>query len=97
MHIITAQETGGAERALFNLLSGGLRERFHNLVLSLSDEGVFGPRLRELGVPVVRLRMRRGWPSPAAVFRLYRQVREHLRTVGGRLGNNEFVFRRNRP
>lgn len=58
---------GGAERALFNLLAGGLAERFQCQVISLADEGVFAEPLRELGVPVYALGMRRGLPTPRLI------------------------------
>ena len=48
LHIITGLGTGGAERQLYNLLSGGLAMRFDSQVVSLSSEGTFGGKIREL-------------------------------------------------
>ncbi len=76
LHVITGLSTGGAERALYNLLSGGLAARDGVAVLSLRDEGTYGPRIRDLGVPVYTLGMRRGLPGPAAITRLYMLVGE---------------------
>jgi len=76
LHIITGLSTGGAERALYNLLSGGLAARDGVVVLSLRDEGTYGRRIRELGVPVYTLGMRRGVPGPVAIARLCMLVRE---------------------
>jgi len=42
IHIITGLATGGAERALYNLLHGGLASRFDNHIISLSDEVPLG-------------------------------------------------------
>lgn len=54
LHIITGLSTGGAERALYNLLKGGLAERFDNQIISLIDEGAMGPQIRALGVAIAR-------------------------------------------
>ncbi|MEX0382536.1 glycosyltransferase [Spiribacter sp. 1M153] len=74
LHVITGLSTGGAERALFNVLSGGLANRFHSSVVSLRDEGRIGPRIRELGIPVHSLGMRAGMPTPGAIARLRRVI-----------------------
>jgi len=76
LHIITGLATGGAERALCNLLYGGLSERFNNYVISLSDEGTVGQDIRSLGVPVSALGIRIGRPSLAGLLKLRRLVRE---------------------
>ena len=72
VHVISCLSTGGAQRALLNLLSGGLKERVDCSVITLRDEGRFGPRIKDLGVPVHALGMRAGWASPKAVWRLRR-------------------------
>jgi len=70
LHIITGLNTGGAERALYALLAGGLADRFTCAVLSLSDEGTMGAPIHALGVPVYSLGMRPGLPGPRTVLRL---------------------------
>jgi len=75
LHVITGLSTGGAERALYNLLAGGLAQQFDTAVVSLQDEGSIGGRIRELGVPVYGLQMRRGLPTPGVFGRLRRLVR----------------------
>lgn len=72
LHIITGLSTGGAERSLYNVLAGGELQFGEHRVLSLSDEGTYGPRIRALGVPVFSLGMqRRGVvPRPMTVLRL---------------------------
>ena len=75
LHVITGLTTGGAELALYRLLSGGLAERFDCAVLSLRDEGTVGASIRELGVPVSTLGIRRALPGPGALSRLRRLVR----------------------
>lgn len=76
LHIITGLSVGGAERSLYNLLSGGLSERADAAVVSLLDEGSLGESIRNLGVPVYELGMRRGWPGPRLLKRLQSIVRE---------------------
>lgn len=76
LHVITGLAIGGAERALYNLLAGGLEKWFHNEVVSLTDEGTFGARIRALGVPVRALGMRPARPAAAAVVALRRIVQE---------------------
>ncbi len=75
LHIITGLSTGGAERALYNVLAGGLAQSGNSAVLSLGDEGAYGRKIRDLGVPVYTLGMQRGVPGPLAIRRLRRLVR----------------------
>ena len=75
-HIITGLNVGGAERALHTLLTGGLQGPFDNRVISLMGEGHYGPLLRDAGVPVTCLGMSPGQPSPAAIMRLRRSLRD---------------------
>lgn len=76
LHIITGLETGGAERALFNILQGGLLNGHTHSVISLSGMGSMGPQLETLGLPVYALGMRRGWPSFAGLKALRRIIRQ---------------------
>lgn len=76
IHVITGLATGGAERALYNLLNGGLVSRFDNHVVSLIDEGIMGPQIQDLDVPVITLGMRNGRPSFSGLAKLRRIIRE---------------------
>ena len=75
-HIITGLDVGGAERALFTLLTNGLEGPFRNRVISLMGPGHYGPQLRDLGIPVTCLNMSPGRPTPAALVRLVRAAAE---------------------
>lgn len=75
LHIITGLSTGGAERALYNLLQGGLADRFDSHIISLGDVGTMGPQIEALGVPVTALGMCLGRPTPAGLLRLRKVVR----------------------
>ena len=80
-HIITGLNAGGAEIMLYKLLSGLDREAFEPRVVSLTDIGPVGEKIKLLGVPVRALGMRRGVPDPRGVWRLVQQLkaeRPHL-------------------
>ncbi len=74
LHVITGLNTGGAEAVLFRLVQAD-RENAHEVV-SLMDEGTYGPQLRELGVPVRALGMRRGRFSARAFAELVGIIRQ---------------------
>ncbi len=76
LYITTGLFTGGAERMLYNLLSRINRLRFEPIVVSLVDRGTFGDRIEALGIPVYTIGMKRGMPTPAAILRLIRTVRQ---------------------
>ena len=76
LHIISGLTTGGAEKALFNLLNGGLAAHFHCHIVSLRDEGTMGPKLRALGLSVTSIGMGGGSSSSLfALKKLYHIVR----------------------
>lgn len=76
VHIITGLATGGAERALYNLLRGGLRSGFDNHVISLSDAGSMASQIEALCVPVTTLGMHAVRPSLAGLLNLRRVIKE---------------------
>jgi len=60
VHVISSLATGGAEAMLYKLAQGIDREAYQFAVVSLWGEGTFGPRLKELGIPVYCLNMDQG-------------------------------------
>ncbi len=76
LHVITGLETGGAETALHGLLRSLDPAVFSHGVVSLIEPGFMGARIRHLGVDVDTLSMRRGRPTPGALFRLARLIRQ---------------------
>ena len=74
VHVITGLSIGGAERALCNLLQGGLSTNFESYVISLMDEGVIGAQIEALGVPVISLGMKAGRPSLSSVIKLRKVI-----------------------
>jgi glycosyltransferase involved in cell wall biosynthesis len=73
-HVITGLNAGGAEMALYRLISATRKELLQS-VISLTDGGRFGPRLSADGVSVSCLSMRFGLPNPLALVRLTRQLK----------------------
>lgn len=95
VHVIAGLGNGGAERTLYNLCSRDKKYRHH--VISLTDEGVYGERLRAAGISVTALGMRAAMLSPAPLcflwFHLRRLKPEILQTwmyhadlIGGLVG-----------
>lgn len=75
-HVVTGLSTGGAERALYNLLHGGLVKQFNNYVISLIDRGTMGSQIEDLGVPVISLGLHNGRPSFSSFKKLRSAVRK---------------------
>src|SRR5262249_56162958 len=71
VHIITGLSRGGAEAILYRLASV-TRERWDVAVISLTDEGYFGERLRALGIEGLCCHMK---PSIHTLPRFLRLVR----------------------
>jgi len=97
LNIITDLNTGGAERALYNLLYGGLAEQFDCHVISLMDEGTYGAKIKKLGVSVTCIGMRGKIGIPFYLLRLIEAVRSiapdiiqchmyHANLLGGLVG-----------
>lgn len=74
-HIITGLDTGGAETALYRLLSATDSAAISSEVISLTDIGPVGRRIERLGIPVRALGMKRGLPSPSTFLRLVSWLR----------------------
>lgn len=75
VHVIGELTAGGAEEMLCKLLEAQRASGRSALVVSLTDVGPVGARIRRLDVPVVALGMRRGRPNPAALVALLRLLR----------------------
>lgn len=69
VHVITGLDTGGAEMALYRLLSR-LSSGYQARVISLTTLGEVGKRIQELGVSVEALGMKSHAPNPLAIFQL---------------------------
>jgi glycosyltransferase involved in cell wall biosynthesis len=77
VHIITALGSGGAERVLYLLASRGTKARdVRQVVISLSNDGVYGAQLRKCGIEVKCLGMRRSRASLGGFLRLVWLLRQ---------------------
>jgi glycosyltransferase involved in cell wall biosynthesis len=76
MHLITGLGTGGAETTLSKLLSLMDRKRYQSVVYSMTDPGPVADTIRNDGVEVHSLGMKRGVPDVRALARLVREMRK---------------------
>ncbi len=60
LHLITGLDTGGAEMMLYKLLSKIDKNEFNNIVVSITDIGPVGEKIRTLRIPVYALKMKSG-------------------------------------
>jgi glycosyltransferase involved in cell wall biosynthesis len=77
LYLVTCISIGGAELMLYKLLSRLNRERFTPVVVSLIDDrDSVADRIEALGIPVYTIGMQPGLPTPQAIWRLVRTVRQ---------------------
>jgi glycosyltransferase involved in cell wall biosynthesis len=77
LHLISGNlEAGGAELALYRLLSKLDRELFDPVVVSLRGGGSVGASLEACGVPVHSLGLQAGRPTPESAWRLMQIARQ---------------------
>ena len=76
LHITTTLNTGGAQRSLDSLLSGGSADQTDSHVISMTDPGAFGPRIEALGIPVHTLGMTIGKPTFGGLRTLRQLVKD---------------------
>ncbi|ENM3883056.1 glycosyltransferase [Vibrio cholerae] len=74
LHIITGLSDGGAEAVLYRLCHHD-KENQH-IVISLMDQGKYGPLLEEIGVQVYCLDMPAGKIRFSALIKLYKLIRQ---------------------
>ena len=76
LHVISGLGTGGAERALYNILWGSIGNKFENEVVSLSGGGDLADAISRLDIPVHVLNMSLGGALPRALINLKRLTSE---------------------
>jgi len=74
LHVIADLNAGGAEMALYKLLSYLDLRDFPAQVVSLTGDEPLGDEIRALGVPVIGLGMKAGVPDPRLVTRVREQI-----------------------
>ena len=75
VHVISGLGSGGAEMMLYRLLGAWDCRNDDIEVVSLTDRGIFGEKIEQLGFRVHALAMARGRPSLRGVVRLRRWLR----------------------
>lgn len=75
-HLIVGLNQGGAEAMLYKLLQGMDNSQFKNIVISMTDMGVYGEKIRNLGIPVYTLNMKKNLHT----FRWFSQYCQLIRT-----------------
>lgn len=70
IHIITGLSTGGAEMMLYRLLVSSDKSKFDPIVISLTDIGPIGEKIKSLRIPVVSLDMHKGKFNPYYLAKL---------------------------
>jgi len=59
MHIISDLSINGAQKALYNLLIGGLADNFNNIIVCLLNKGLYGFLIQNLNIPVEEIRIKK--------------------------------------
>lgn len=75
LHIISGLNNGGAEGVLYRLCK--YDNRYQHIVISMMDEGKYGPLLRDAGVVVYCLNMPQGRVSFSGLWHLFKLIRQH--------------------
>jgi glycosyltransferase involved in cell wall biosynthesis len=74
LHIITGLQVGGAEMALYRLVSSLDRNLFQHEIVSLTSDQPVGELIRALDIPVKSLGFRPGSLDPRLIFRIRREI-----------------------
>ncbi|MBI5740379.1 MAG: glycosyltransferase [Nitrospirae bacterium] len=79
-YIIGQLGKGGAERQLYELVKGLDRERFHPVVISLSQGGLWKDEIQKLNVQVIELQRKKNWEFSRLLklFRLLKSVKPDI-------------------
>lgn len=72
VHIITGLGNGGAEMMLYKLLKYSDRDKCDFQIISMTDEGIMGERIKKLGIPVHILNMKKGFSFFKSILKTLR-------------------------
>lgn len=75
LHIISGLNNGGAEGVLYRLCK--YDKKYQHIVVSMMDEGKYGPLLREAGVVMYCLNMPQGRVTFSGLWHLFKFIRQH--------------------
>lgn len=79
LHVITDLDDGGAEAVLYRLCTHDRKNR--HVVISMMDEGKYGPLLQDAGIDVFCLEMPRRWLTLRGLLLLYEIFRDQCPDV----------------
>lgn len=74
-HVITGLNLGGAETALYRIVSETQSRGIENIVISLGPRGYFSPKLEMIGVKCYSLNMTSSFPNPLKLLSLSKILR----------------------
>ncbi len=77
LHIISTLDVGGAEQTLYRLVTGMDNTLFSSMVVSLTSMGHTGRMMREAGIKVCTLNMKKSLPDPRGLLSLAGIVGEY--------------------
>lgn len=78
IHLITGLAPNGAEGMLYKLVQAMDKDKFDVYVISMTDEAMYGDRIKQLGVPVYTLGMRK---NPLSLLGALKQYHKLLKTI----------------
>jgi len=76
LHLITDLQIGGAEIMLLKLIGNMKKNKFTNVVVSLTDYGTIGSDIERQGIKVYYLKMKRGLPNLSAFIKLFKVLKQ---------------------
>lgn len=74
--VITGLNTGGAEMMLYKFLTRIDRKKYSPTVIAMIEGGIFVERIQALDIPVYNLGMQPGIPTPQALLKLKKLLKE---------------------
>ncbi|BAZ45460.1 group 1 glycosyl transferase [Chondrocystis sp. NIES-4102] len=74
--VITGLNTGGAEMMLYKFLTRIDRQKYSPTVIAMLEGGIFVERIQALDIPVYNLGMQPGIPTPQALLKLKKLLKE---------------------
>ena len=72
LHVVTGLNNGGAEGVLYRLCKH--EDRHQHVIISMMDEGKYGPLLKDSGIEVHCLNMPQGRLSISGLWRLFKLI-----------------------
>jgi len=76
IHIITSLDAHGTQIMLVNLLSRMDRKKFACSVICLTHRGPMEVKIRDLGIQIESLGLKKGLPNPIAAIKMFRILRK---------------------